>query len=324
MDFSLAVLSLSCLLGIVSAQFGLPPFNNRPDNAQFMPRYSAGSGNNNYNNYNGANNGPDNGDSLAQLGLGGLSGFYSALTNELQYAGNSLGAPTTPGPSSGSTVKVADTTVEPYVEASTVKYTTKAAAESNNNYGNNNNNYGNGNPQFGGAPNFGNGGGYGGPSPFTGQAGPGFGGPSPFGPQGGPGGYGDQSPYGGQGGYGGGPFGGPNNGPYGGGPNNGPYGGGPNNGPYGGGPNNGPYGGGPNNGPADNGPAPTGPVNLGDTSVLKKMGLEQLGTFFGSMVSELNNAGAQVGGPVVPDAHTTPKSIVPAQAVTVAATTASS
>jgi len=42
-------------------------------------------------------------------------------------------------------------------------------------------------------------------------------------------------------------------------------------------------------------PAIVNNVNLGDTSVLQQMGLQQLGSFFGSMVNELNNAGNNGG-----------------------------
>lgn len=56
------------------------------------------------------------------------------------------------------------------------------------------------------------------------------------------------------------------------------------------------------NAPYDNANA-QGNINLADNGLLKQYGLEQLGSFFGSMVSELNNAGNSGGVNGVPSTN---------------------
>jgi len=127
-------LILTSFYGLVHGQFN-GPF--RPE-AQFSPRFSAGSGNDNYNSYNGPDYGspnqeydnggpssdgpgPTGGDPLSEFGLSGLNGFYSALSNELINAGSSF---------SGSSGKANITTGANSISGSVI---TPASAESTNN-----------------------------------------------------------------------------------------------------------------------------------------------------------------------------------------------
>jgi hypothetical protein len=289
--------------GYVYGNFNPFAYNGpyRPD-AQFAPRFSAGSGDTNYNNYNGAsNNAPQSGDSLAPLGLGGLSGFYSALSSELVNAGSTFadgsGATTTAVSATPEPIPVGPEALTPADVPEAKKASVKGpSTNSNNNFNHNSFGFGNGNgPENAAMPNFGN-----------------------FNPN-----FGNGPNFGNAPNFGNGPaFGGPN-------PNNN-FAGGP---PFANGPfnnnnnNNGGFGGPPvqvdNTNGGEPAVAPTAPLNLGDTSVLKRYGLEQLGSFFGSMVNELNHAGGSnghLGGSVVSGAlvltSTTPATTKPAKIAT--------